>query len=488
MRMTRRTKLNLISLENRVTPNASVSFSSGFLTVTTDTTATSVFITNSDSNSLGAVPGQGYRVFVVQGNQFGALSSAGGDPAQFETAANLRFFTTSPITRLTVNGGNSADVFWLTQQDGTSFPGAVYASMGNSNDDIQFQTRTNGNATIQGLVTLNGGLGADNFFIFDTDIQGITQVVGGGSGFRQQGAFMVPGDVIDMSDSNVNNLMVATGCITLVDSGYGPNTIDQLIVSNGTVEPLGNFRTIDGTAYPAGAVPGSPGTYSGLLVLDAGSVIEGNLTYVGSGSNDGVYIRGTVTGKVTVTSPGGTDDFFLGDRGNPGTVNGDVSFYSGTGVDRVDVDSNSVVNGSVQLYMGDGDNIYDLSNPFTIDGNFRLYAGNGTDNVGSIAGFIGGTQYYNPGNGTNTVVWNGTSGGTRFDYFGGGGSDFVTLNGVNSFSVFAYLNAGDDQLAFGNNSTFADIRADGGPGNDGLHQGLNMVFTSFSAINFEYGF
>src|SRR5262245_54659225 len=118
MRKTRRTRLNLMSLENRETPNASVSFASGFLTVTIDTTATSVFVTNSDTNSLGAVPGQGYRVFVVQGSQFGAFSAAGGDPAQFETVANLRFFTTSPISRLTVNGNNSVDLFVLTQQDG----------------------------------------------------------------------------------------------------------------------------------------------------------------------------------------------------------------------------------------------------------------------------------------------------------------------------------------------------------------------------------
>src|SRR5262249_40250755 len=183
MRKQRTARLNVLALEDRLTPTASVVFSGGNLTITGDNTPTSVFITNSDFNTGGAIAGApgSYRVFVVKGDQLGVFTAAGGDPAAFETKLFSR--GNYQLTRtLTVNMGNSDDLVVLTMQDGTSLPGNFNVSLGNSGDTLQVQTRNNAQAKIAGSTTVNGGNGADNVFLFDIRFQGIVQINGGTSG------------------------------------------------------------------------------------------------------------------------------------------------------------------------------------------------------------------------------------------------------------------------------------------------------------------
>jgi hypothetical protein len=461
-----------MSLENRVTPNASYLFQNGNLTVTGDNTSNTIVVTGQTGNA---------QLYVVQGLlQYGS-------PAFYAALnpANLRF-NGNLTGSLTITGGNSADLLVVLVDDGASMPGNVTVRSGNGADDIIIASNDTVNpnalATIPGMLTLNGGLGADNISIIGMNVQGMTFVDGGGTGFRP-GVINnpAPGDVFRIFVSTMGANVQVTNSITALDDLFGPSTIQgSLIVNNQAASPMGGFF-INTVQYPAGYVNfGDPG-YSGLLVIDAGSTVERNVVYSGSVSTDGVFVLGTVFGDVTFVGGAGNNDFFIGSGGaypaQSATINGNVSFVGQSGIDALHIfDGSSVLAGSLNANMGDGNNLYNLDHFFNVNGNFQITAGNGDDNVGNVSGIISGNQFYNLGNGNNTLVWNGFAGVGQFYYQGGGGVDNVTINGVNAFTLRVYLGAGNDFFTYGLNAQVASALIDMGTGTN-VYDGSQTTVT-----------
>jgi hypothetical protein len=479
MRKTRTRLLNVLALENRLTPAATVSFTSGSLYITGDNAPNTVLL----SGTAGAI-----KVHVVPGqNVRDSILGAGGNPAAFEVA-QFNKGTYNVTGNIYVTMGNSADFVLVTLDDNGIIPGDLRVYLGNSADDLQIQTRTAPaagvqNGTIQGRLTSNGGLGADNFFVFDTAIQGLVDITGAGTGFRPgSGGNLVPGDVFQISNTAIFNTVLTRDVVTLIDDGFGPNVIQgSLHVTAQTAQPLGNFQFISTATFPVGAVPGAPGTYSGLVALDAASVVTGSLTFSGSSANDGAYILGTVNGQVTAAMGAGANDFFLGQAAQfPGafpTIGGGLNVVGGAGVDRVTLETGSTVNGAAQFTLFDGANLYDFDGTFTVNGGLTVSGGNSDDNVGNVNGTVNGNQTWRLGNGNNTLIWNGSGFGSggRFEYLGGGGVDLLTINGTNAFQLYAYLYGGNDVFTYGAGASVASAYIDLGAGSDIYDDSLTVV-------------
>jgi len=465
-----RTRLGLLALENRLTPSASVAFQSGGLTVTGDNTSNTVALVG----SAGAM-----KVYVVSGqNLFQAFSNnPAGTLAAITTPANNRG-TYNLTGNINVTMGNSNDFVLFVTDAGKSIPGNVNVSLANGADNVIFNTNTNARATVAGSTTLNGGLGADNFFLDDTNFQGIMQVIGGGSGFRTDivngNPVTNPNDVFEMRDSTVFNLVSVSNAITFFGNVGGPGSgvmvQGNLIVSNTTANPLGTYLLNGNLTFPG---------YSGLLAMDSLSEVTGSVTYSGSTSTDGAFFMGTVDGSVTVVGSDGTNNFSLGlvsgNQAFAGTIHGSATFIGGSGVDSTATVDGSTVDGSLTLNTFDGANTYDLNHAFAVNGNFTIFAGNGDDAVGTVGGSIAGNQKYTLGNGNNSLTWSGTAGGGRFDFTSGGGTDALTINGINAFALNVNLGAGDDTFTYGVGARVGSAYIDFGAGTDTYNDNGNVV-------------
>jgi len=470
MRTTRRT-LRLLALEDRLAPAATVSFASGSLNITGDNTSNTVVL----SGQGGAM-----KVFVAPGDLFlpyfnnpaGTLAAIEGNPANNRGTFNL-------TGNINVTMGNSQDFVLFVTDDGGTIPGNITVSLGNSNDAVIFATRNNTPAFVNGFTTLNGGIGADNFFIDDTNFQNITQIIGGGSGIRNDastGNQPNPNDVFESRASSFSKLLSVNNAIAFLGNvdNLGTTVNGDVVVSNQTPNPLGNYQ-IDGEATFLG--------YSGVLAIGSFSNVTGNVTYAGSTSADNVSVFGTINGKLTVANSDGLNTFDLGRVGtNAGTVNGSLSYIGGSGVDSVSLPDGSTVNGSVTLNMFDGANTYDLDNSFTVGGVWQMNAGTGND-VATVGGFIGGNQYYNLGAGNNNLTWNGISAASNFNFQSGGGNDALTINGINSFALYVLFGAGDDTFTYGTPAAVGSAYIDFGAGNDVYNDGGNTITWPQTIVN-----
>ncbi|MFL5328054.1 MAG: hypothetical protein ACJ8C4_04010 [Gemmataceae bacterium] len=472
MRKTRNVKLNLLNLESRLTPSVSATLKNGNLSIVGDGNSNTILI---------AYHGATTDIYAVNGYD----AQAGANALSYELPSNkVTNFKSdnSQVNNIRVTDSNKAsnpDAVVLTMDDGTTLAGSFRLNSGKGYTDLQIQTRNNTNATIGGTVELFGGDGADNFFIFDTTVNGKVTANGGKSGFRvltdpmfitglnPTGQYKAYGDVFQMSDCTFNSDVTVSAAVTLVDSNFGPNFINgNLRVTNSANSPLGTYRTMNGLVYPDGGLPGGT-NYSGLVVLDQGTVVTGNFIFQGSQFSDGIYIDGTVTGNVNVAGQNGPNDFFLGEQrtapalSRAATIGGNVSYTGGNGVDHVYLNDGTTVDGSVNLNVGGGDNVYDLDHGFVVGQDFRLTAGNGVDNVGVLSGMIGRDVWVNLGNGDNTIEFafdnsNASPGsnGTDISYTGGSGVDSVTLNG-NYRTFKGSFGAGNDFFGYAAGSSLS---------------------------------
>ncbi len=482
MRKTRNQKLNVLALENRLTPAVTASLSAGSLTVTGDANSNTVLV----SGTAGA-----YKVYAVAGDQYLAYQA---NPAGFlaanEVPGNQVGGTFNVTANMNITMQNKDDTVIVTVDNGGVLPaginGGCTVTLNGGNDNVIVQSRDT-IATAAGIINLKGGAGADNMFIFGLDVAGAIAIDGGTSGFRP-GAFspLAPGDVFELFASTTKGINV-TNSIVGIDDLYGPSIINgNLTVNNPTVFAQGGFF-VNQVPYPAGFTTfGDPG-YNGLMVINADSVVNGNVTYFGSGDTDGTYIQGTVNGNVSVnggtTTSTGANDFVLA-----GKVTG---FYTAAGADGVDLASllsGSYVGGPAQFNFRAGDNLYDLDHTFTVaatasaGAGMTITASTGNDDVGRISGNIGhsgvaNNQVYNLGDGDNNLIWNGTYLGSstgRFDFTTLGGVDTLEMYNPNLFRTFAGMGAGSDTITLGANYNASFTQLDFGAGID--------TFFNFSVV------
>lgn len=492
MRKTRNLKLNLLALEDRLTPAVTASLAAGNLTVTGDAVSRTILV----SGTAGA-----YNVYAVAGDQYAVYQA---NPAAFLAATEIplnQIGGTFGVTGfMNITTQNQDDTVIVTVDNGGSLPGNCSVTLNGGNDNVIVQSRDT-KATAVGGISLKGGAGADNMFIFGLTVGGSISIDGGTSGFRGGvNSPLAPGDVFHISDSDTKAINVVNSIVGISDQ-FGPNTITgNLTVNNPTNFAQGGF-IVNGVNYPAGFNTfGDPG-YNGLLVINAGSVVNGSVTYIGAPDTDGTYIEGTVNGNVSLN--GGTNtslgnnDFVLS-----GSVTG---FYTAAGTDGVDfgqmLDSANV-GGPVQFNFREGDNTFDLDHTFkaasavTVSAvGFTITALAGSDDVGRISGTIGKSglatnQVYNLGAGDNSLIWNGTYVGLstgRLDFTSLGGQDTLDVAGPNIFRLFANMGAGNDTVNVFINTSVSFSQLDGGLGIDTFNRNGNVFPVSYWGLtNFEF--
>lgn len=443
-----RPRLAVEALENRETPSASLTFSGGTLTIRGDNTANNVQITETAGN---------YAVKV--------------------NTANLGTYR---ATSLSVTMGNSNDTFTLTFTDTTPLPGTLSANMGNGNDSFTVQGpspttrgRVGGNTTINtGLGGALAGAFGDEVHLIDTDFGGQLLSVTGSPGSSTE-ELDTDGNNIAGTFSITNVYFSGIGRVQGANAGLEPTNAAQIVVNNAQKNTDADVTAANG--------PGN------LFNLYGNSTVAGNLTYTGGSGSDevglaGFGFSGTVNGNLSVNGNGGANTLFIGGGGgDPGFVNGSVSFtdVNSSGADRFFLDSGSVVGNTVNVNLGNGNNQFLLGTAggFTVGGNLNLTAGNGNNFVAtpSSPSTVNGSLSITFGSGTNTGnstcttnainIDNNLSVGGSITYRAGSGTnrfDFSNSNYAGNLQVL--LSGGDSTVNFCIPDYFGNATIDFGTG------------------------
>jgi hypothetical protein len=467
-----------VPLEDRLTPAASVSFQAGNLTVTADNVSNSVFVHVGNAGEV--------RVWVAGG--VNAASAYHSDPAaalaQYQTPAHFHGAYAVTGTVL-VTTGNSADfVVVAIDAPGGGLPGSLRVVTGNGDDDVVVRSAGGSPGRVAGSIDAALGNGADRLALQNLSVGGSVMANGLLSGIRVVGSGLFPGDALVLSGTTVHGSVHTTGLVTLLDDGLGANRVHgHLIVNAQTLAHPWVFQTSDAKPYPANSAINS--AYAGLLVVQADSLVEGNVVFAGGPGNDGLYLYGNVLGHVTATLGAGDNDAFLGDDRYAAAprIGGSLTVFGGGGADRIALVDGTALDGNVALNLGDGANRYDLDRDFRVGGAFGLTAGTGPDDVGLVSGRIAGDQTYSLGGGANALAWAGVAGGARFTYNGGGGVDRLSVHGVNAFRLVVNLGAGDDVFAYGAGAAVGQALIDFGPGADAYDATATIVRWDTTLLN-----
>src|SRR5262245_55493122 len=128
MRKYRKSKLNLTSLEDRLTRAASLAFASGNLTITGDNTSNSIIVHRDLAGNAQVYVASGYNTFLQND-----LPAPASPP--------YKYFGNYALTgTLTINTGNSSDAILVSYTDDpgntVSIGGDVRINSGNSPDTI----------------------------------------------------------------------------------------------------------------------------------------------------------------------------------------------------------------------------------------------------------------------------------------------------------------------------------------------------------------
>lgn len=472
MRTKTRTALNLLNLENRITPAATISLLNGNLTITGDN--------NTNTIVAKQVAGTSNIEVYVRPDLVPSVNLSGLLAQSIPSNSAYRGTYTATGT-LTINSGNSRDQVVVFIPGGSTLSNNIRINTGNSADDINITSESSTQAaTVAGNVTLNGGLGADNYNFGLVTVQGMVDVTGGGGGTRPD-ELNRPGDYVRFFDSVVQGMAIVRNASVSLDDFFSQlpgqtqvgSTIEgSLIVSNQGGGAVGSFNVgFDGDDTTLTPIAG----YSLIAAIGPRSTVNGDLVYTGSGSNDGVFVAGTVNGRVTVVGYAGTNELNLAPTSSApntynGTVSGDVTYVGQSGADIVNFGASTIgLVGSVSLNMGDGANVYDMSGAFLIGGSLTVNAGSGNDtvNIGASSS-INGNLNMNLGTGNNVVELAGTISGSQINLQFGGGNDTVTIaagsNGA-AAKLAVYLGAGNDRLNVAS-SNYLSAYLDGNTGTD----------------------
>ncbi len=471
MRKIRNVKLNLLALENRLTPVT-------FAYDPTNFTLTVVGTAGSETILVSQQPNGTVNVYETPGSLVATNQTA------LTTLVDSIEGTTPPPPLTVLVASGLAVSSWIDIKPGTLgsvLPDTVIVNVdagllgncsittNNGDDLLVIRSRNNNRPTI-GRVQMNGGPnvgsnnGNDKMFIFAMNVTAAT--------FINSAISSLPGDVFELSDSNVQAINVNDAIVGIDDVGGVGNTITgMLAVQNTHLFSLGALLV--NNIAPA---------QNGVLVIDPLTVVNGGVTYVGSSATDGTYIHGTINplgilpGNVLLIGGAGAgfNEFILG-----GFVTGFYTTIGANGIDNIGLLGSAVIGGPAAFTMGNGNNTYSLAPGWkvgTISGVtvLTITGGTGNDVVGPIGGIIGRPgvathQTYYLGAGDNSLIWLGTYLGTttgQFKYTGQGGTDQLEMYNANAFRLYASMGAGSDTISLGANFFASYALLDFGPGLD----------------------
>ncbi len=461
----RRTRLNLVPLEDRANPASATISAAGTLTVTPDA-GSSVAIHLNGFNTPGFLQvdvgataiftssaTQPVKSVVVNGSGVPnyAFTLAAGTALTDLTIRGAQTATTVAINPALISGnlsfvgtagGNDA----VTVAAGTAVNGSATFGMGGGNNTVNLPS-----LSVGGNLTVTGGADSD-----------VVNVAAGG-------AVTVGGSWVMSLGGGINTVVgqaaqaVRVGKALTYAGGASQDVFD--FFANNTA------LTVGGTA--AFTMANVAPTLFDIAKFSA-LTVGGNLTYVGGVSNDFFQLNGgtTVGGGVTMTGGAGVNEFFLFNA----TVGGGVSFSGLGGTDVVGVE-NALVAKGVSVSLGNDD----LSGaPFVV--NQRLRLGN------SAANAIGGALVVRGGNQADEIDVQRAVIGGALTISAGDGSDFVTLDDVDVHgTALIDLGAAADTLAvdstngFNNFTRFAgNLTVQAGAGDDFV----DFSFNTGTQINF----
>jgi hypothetical protein len=484
---TRNSKLNVLSLEDRLAPAATISLLNGNLTVQGDNATNTIAL-------LQTGPTQ-FQVYVrpdlvPSANLSALLSQCVPSHPSFRGTYNV-------TGQITVNGGNSRDqlVIFVDPAFG-QMSNNVRMSAGNSADDINIASTSDTlPATIAGNVTLNGGFGADNFFLNLLTIQGSLDVTGGGNGTRPDENNRA-GDYARLFNVVVQGNAFARDTSFVLDDFFSfpifPSAIQgNLIVSNPTMGANSNFNwgvESNNAQLPFGlnSLP-TPFPVSSLIGVAPTAVVGGDVIVTGGAGAEAVYILGTVNGRVTAALGAGENRLHLSlvtSVSYNASIAGDVTFVS-SGNNNLNF-GDALISGAVSLNTGNGSTVFGLGGNFFVNGSFNITAGNAADNIAFGAGsFIGGNLSVNAGSGNNTITLAGTVSGNNVQIQAAGGNNTVNiLSTANAFGaqLKVYLGGGNDTVNL-DSVSFASAYLDGGFGTDTFNPTVTIPI-NWTIVNF----
>lgn len=437
MALRRPRRLRLQQLEDRTTPAVTTRLVGGLLAIRSDNLSNTLVIAET------ATPGQ-----------FTVTDKVGLGPVK--TVGTFKF------ANLTVTMGNGHDIVDLRVK--TTLTGNVTVNLGNGTDVFTTENSTIG-SRVNGNAFINLGLGGQRpGDTYDQEVQWQNTNLGGNLtavGTPGSGAELLNIEAarIGGSVSSTNFFQTSLGLVG--DSSRAATVARNVSVSN--VQK--NTDNRDDTPPAVGG--------NGLNMYDQ-SVVNGNISYVGSNGIDRVQLPQDVNdaaapvfinGNVTVNGSGGDNLFAMG-TGHPGSgaaanVRGNVSYTGGAGVDRVFLDTGSTVGGSVVFSLGEGDNeIFNGAvEDGTVNGSLTIRAGNGNNFLGDYSALlsVGGNLTVQFGNGDNfsTSFFNTflQVGGTA-TYRAGTGTNSLDITNETISNLVLIFGGGDTTVMFNQSSGF----------------------------------
>lgn len=398
-----RTRLNLTSLENRVTPAATLSYLNGNLTVTGDNTGNVIAVAATGSNQLSvSVNSIGMGSFNVTGN-LAINSGNGADTVTIALGANTFSGNVTINTGTTSTGNDNVAI------SNGALTGRLSVTTSSHNDVV---TLTNLNAT--GILnSFTGGAGTDTLTIVNSNLSDLNLINGFNSISLLGGT---AGGVIINSQSegiatNVvfNSAISVTGDITMI-TGAGN---DSLVLS-GTFG--GNITFVGG---------------NGMNMFQTfNATVSGNISAIlGNGVDAVGMINSTVNGSVQFNTGDGNNNYLLSDIAS--SVNGHFSITAGNGNDFV---------GNIATYIPASAGAAAPHFGINVAGNLNVNLGNGSNTflLNTVANSIGGNISITSGAGADAVQVAQTYGGSKLKVALGAGNDFFVwgaLAGVLSADI-----------------------------------------------------
>ncbi len=438
MRLKKRFRPCLESLESRLTPSVTTRFSGGLLSVVQATdTSTQVALTATGSNSLS---------LSVNGSNIGTFSG---------------------VSAVQVQLGNAAGDSITLDVAGNTLASRAQFSVGRgAGDTMTVESTTGANGSLAGTLNASFGAGAgDNFFAGDGTNSFFFLAPVSVSGSSTPGISFTSrhGDHINASAtlSNINNLADSAGNVST----------GSIFVSNGSFAGTATISwasTLNGSfTYTGGS-----GTNSSVTIA-ATATIGGNFGYSSPGP-DAITLAGTVNGNATLSFGSNANTYSLT---NAFTVGGSMSITAGNSTNAIALGNGTAghIGGSLTVNLGDGiANTLMTANGFTIGGNLNYLGGSGGNAItlgGGTSGSIAGGVNVTLGNGANSFTENnGFVVGGGFSYRGGNSSDSVTLGGGASGSIGGNvsINMGNGTASFTENAGFTilgtNVSYNGGTG------------------------
>lgn len=460
MRAKYRRPLSLLTLEDRVTPAASVQLTGGSLFIRGDNTANVIQVTGSSPNLNVLVNDVNLGTYAVTGK----LNITTGNSND-----TVRLFLTGTLSSdVSISTGNGLDSILV---DGAGVEGtisgklAIQQGAGNDLTDLGGQF----GLTVQGPLTIDGGVGIDNAFA---------------------GIFLG----VAPRPSGIAPKQLSLG------EGLPPQGNGFLVVNGNTTLTNVNFFQTDARTTGATQFNGlflmnyaAEGTDGGFFPDD--TTFGGDVTVIGgAGSDNFTPIFGnTFRGHVTFNAGNGTN------FSNPSNAiglpensfAGNFTYLGGNGSDFLVLAQPHA--GNFTALLGDGNNeiiTFGVSSrgeglplpELFVAGNMMVKGGTGADLATPFFATINGNLSFDLGAGSNTVNIQANVAGT-VRYTGGAGVDTVEVGGANAYALFVTLGAGNDSFTFSDDTTVGSASIDFGFGDDTYTDNGVIVFWTFSLRN-----